>query len=118
MSTEQVANRFYELAQQNQWEQIYDELFSANAKSIEPETSNGLPSVQGMDKIREKGKVWNSMIEEVHGGYCHAPQAVGNYFTCVMGLDATMKTQGRIKMDEIALYEVNNGKIVREQFFY
>jgi hypothetical protein len=30
----------------------------------------------------------------------------------------TMKGSGRMKMDEIALYEVKDGKIVKEQFFY
>jgi hypothetical protein len=25
---------------------------------------------------------------------------------------------GRVKMDEIAVYEVKNGKIVKEQFFF
>lgn len=118
MSTQQVADRFYELAQQSQWEQIYHELYSNNAWSIEPETSNGLPTVQGMDKIREKGKQWNEMIEAVHGGYCNSPQVAGNYFTCTMGMEATMKGQGRVKMDEVALYEVKEGKIVKEQFFF
>jgi hypothetical protein len=35
-----------------------------------------------------------------------------------MGMDVTMKGQGRSKMDEIAVYEVKDGKIVKEQFFY
>jgi hypothetical protein len=35
-----------------------------------------------------------------------------------MGIDATYKGMGRQKMDEIALYEVKDGKIVKEQFFY
>ena len=35
-----------------------------------------------------------------------------------MGMDVTMKGAGRVKMDEIALYEVKDGKIVKEQFFY
>jgi hypothetical protein len=30
----------------------------------------------------------------------------------------TVKGQGRMKMDEIAVYEVKDGKIVKEQFFY
>lgn len=30
----------------------------------------------------------------------------------------TLKEQGRMQMDEVALYEVKNGKIVKEQFFY
>jgi hypothetical protein len=35
-----------------------------------------------------------------------------------MGVEATMKGQGRVKMDEVAVYEVKDGKIVKEQFFY
>jgi hypothetical protein len=33
-------------------------------------------------------------------------------------MDVTMKGQGRMNMDEIAVYEVKDGKIVKEQFFY
>jgi hypothetical protein len=118
MTTQEVAKRFYELAQQGQWEQIQQELFHSQALSIEPEHAQGLSTVQGLDNIREKGKQWNEMVEAVHGGYCHKPQTAGNYFSCAMGVDATMKGQGRISMDEIALYEVQNGKIIKEQFFY
>jgi len=42
----------------------------------------------------------------------------GNFFACAMGFDATMKDRGRTKMEEIALYEVKDGKIISEQFFY
>ena len=58
------------------------------------------------------------MTEEVHGGYSNKPQVAGTHFSVVMGMDVTMKGQGRMKMDEIAVYEVKNGKIVKEQFFY
>lgn len=118
MNTSEVAKRFYELAQQGNWEQIYAELFNKDAESIEPSASINLPSVKGLDKIREKGKLWESMIEEVHGGYTNEPQTAGNFFVCTMGIDLTMKGQSRSKIDEVALYEVKNGKIVKEQFFY
>jgi hypothetical protein len=35
-----------------------------------------------------------------------------------MGIDATYKGMGRQKLEEIAVYEVKNGKVVKEQFFY
>jgi limonene-1,2-epoxide hydrolase len=35
-----------------------------------------------------------------------------------MGMDVTMKGAGRINMEEIAVYEVKDGKIVKEQFFF
>lgn len=118
MSTKEVAKKFNELAQSGNWEQIVSELYHKDAESIEPAHSQVLISVKGVEAIREKGKQWNSMIEEVHGGYSQEPQVAGNYFSCAMGFEATFKGQGRMNMEEIALYEVKDGKIVKEQFFY
>ena len=118
MTTKDVANRFNELAQTGQWQQIQDELFADNAVSIEPEHSQGMRSVQGIESIREKGKQFGEMVEEMHGGFSKEPQVAGNHFAVAMGMDVTMKGQGRMKMDEIAVYEVKDGKIVKEQFFY
>ena len=66
----------------------------------------------------QKGKQFGEMVEEMHGGYSHPAQVAGNHFAVAMGMDVTMKGQGRMKMDEIAVYEVKEGKIVKEQFFY
>lgn len=118
MNTQKIAARFYELAQQGNWDKIQDELFSTDAQSIEPEHSQGLKTVKGIDQIREKGKQWNVMIEQVHGGYCNEPIVAGNHFACAMGLDVTLKGQPRMQMDEVAVYEVKDGKIVKEQFFF
>src|SRR5438128_176233 len=114
MTTQEVANRFHELAQSGQWQQIQDELFSKDAKSIEPQGPSGMQAVQGIDAIREKGKKFGESLEEMHGGYSKEPQVAGRYFAVAMGMDATMKGMGRQKMDEIALYEVKDGKIVSE----
>ena len=118
MTTAAVANRFNELATQGQWDQIQNELFSDDAVSIEPDNSPGLKSVKGLSAIREKGKQFENMVEEMHGGYSNQPQIAGNHFAVAMGMDVTYKGQGRMKMDEIAVYEVKDGKIVKEQFFY
>lgn len=117
-TTQDVANRFNELAQTGQWEQIQTELFSKDAESVEPQNSPGLKSAKGLDAIKQKGQQFGESVEEMHGGYSSAPVVAGNYFSVAMGMDATMKGQGRVKMDEIAVYEVKNGKIVKEQFFY
>ncbi len=119
MTTQEVANRFHELAQSGQWDQIQNELFAENAKSIEPANSPGLKTVEGIDAIRQKGEQFGAMVEEMHGGYTSEPQVAGKHFSVAMGMDVTMKGQGRMKMDEIAVYEVGaDGKIVKEQFFY
>lgn len=118
MTTQQVADRFHELAQTGQWNQIQEELFSPEAESIEPPGSQGLQSVKGLDAIKQKGTQFQEMVEEVHGGYSAEPFVAGNFFSCAMGMDVTMKGQDRMKMDELAVYQVKDGKIVKEQFFY
>ena len=118
MTTQDVANRFHELAQAGQWEQIQNELFADDAVSIEPEHSQGLQNARGIDAIKEKGRMFGEMMEEMHGGYSSEPQVAGSHFSVAMGMDATMKGKGRMKMDEIAVYEVKDGRIVKEQFFF
>jgi ketosteroid isomerase-like protein len=118
MTTQEVANRMYELLKESKWEQVQQELFSDDAESIEPAGSPGQQTVKGKDAIKKKGQDFSNMIEEVHGGYTGQPIVAGNYIALAMGFDATMKGMGRQKMDEIAVYEVKDGKIVKEQFFY
>lgn len=117
MTTQEVADRFYELALEGNFDQIQTELFDENVKSVEPAHSPW-QTVQGLDKVLEKARQWQSTMEEMHGGYTNKPQVAGNFFVCTMGMDVTVKDQGRIKMDEIAVYEVKDGKIVLEHFFY
>lgn len=117
MNTQEIANKFYEMAQKGAWNQIQDELFHQECESIEPSHS-AWRNVKGIDAIKEKGKNWGSQILEAHGGYCNVPMVVGNHFTCKMGMDVTLKESGRMKLDEIAVYEVKDGKIIKEQFFF
>ena len=118
MTTQEVANRFHELAQQGDWGAIQDELFHADAVSQEPESAPEPQMVKGVDAIKKKGEMFAEMTEEVHGGYSNEPIVAGNHFSVAMGMDVTMKGQGRSAMDEIAVYHVEDGKIVKEQFFY
>ncbi len=120
MTTQDVANRFNELAQTGQWDQIQAELYADNAVSIEPANAAamGITNAEGLAAIKQKGEAFNQMVEEMHGGYSNEPQVAGNHFSVAMGMDITMKGMGRSKMDEIAVYEVKDGKIVKEQFFF
>lgn len=120
MTTQEVANRFNELAQTAKWDTIQNELFADNAVSIEPAhaAAMGLGNAEGIDAIKKKGDAFGQMIEEMHSGYSNEPQIAGNHFAVAMGMDVTMKGAGRVKMDEIAVYGVKDGKIIKEQFFY
>ena len=118
MTTQEVANRMNELFKQFKWDQVQDELFSADAVSIEPPGSQGLQTAVGLAAIKKKGADFNAMVEEFHGGWVGDPIVGGNHIAFAMGIDATYKGMGRQNMEEIAVYEVKNGKIVKEQFFY
>lgn len=43
---------------------------------------------------------------------------VGNFFTVSMALAMTFEGRGRVTMDELRVFEVDDGRIVTEQFFY
>jgi len=118
MTTREVAARFHELAQQEKWFEIQDELFAQNVRSIEPPTAKGLPNAEGKAAVRKKGESLVSQVEAVHESSTTAPVVAGNFFAVGRELDMSVRGAGRTQMNEVMLYEVNDGQIVSEQFFY
>ncbi len=118
MTTQEVAARFHELAQKEQWFEIQDELFAETVRSIEPPTAKGLPNAQGKANVRRKGEQLLQQVEAVHRAHTTAPVVGGNYFAVGRELDMTVRGAGRVQMNEVMLYEVKDGQIVLEQFFY
>jgi ketosteroid isomerase-like protein len=56
---------------------------------------------------------------EVHAAAVEGPWPNGDRFIVRFTYDVTNKPSGRrMQMDETALFTVQNGKIVREEFFY
>jgi hypothetical protein len=118
MTTQEVASKLYALCLENKHEQIYTELFSPDAENIEPPHALGLVSVSGLEAILAKTVAFNAGIEEVHSAYTHEPKVFGPYIFMEMGMDVTMKGAGRMNMAEMCKYEVKDGKIISEAFFY
>lgn len=117
MTTREVANRLIELCRQGQVLEAQQELYADEVTSVEPAHSPN-PSVNGKEAVLAKGKHFASLIEERHGGSFEDPIVAGNYFSFVCKLDATLTGMGRIAWDEICVYEVKDGKVISEQFFY
>lgn len=120
MNTQQIAERLVALCREGKYEQVYNELFAPDAENIEmPAMASGpLGNASGLDAIRAKGKAWGEAVEQMHGGSVGDPSVSGNWFSVPMSMDVTMKGQGRMQMEEMCLYQVRDGRIVREQFFY
>ena len=118
MTTQEVATRFNELAQQEKWFEIQDELFADNVKSIDPPHSPYLKNAEGKAAVRKKGEDFVKKIREFHGAYTTQPVIGGNHFAVGRGMEITSEGFGRIKLDEIMVYEVKDGQIISEQFLY
>lgn len=118
LTTEEVAARFSELAQQEKWFEIQDEFFADNVRSIEPSTAKFLSNAEGKAAVRKKGEEFVKRIEAVHSAHTSGPIVSGNHFAVARNKDITVQGLGRIKINQIMLYEVKNGQIVSEQFFY
>ena len=115
---QEVAARFNELAQQEKWFEIHDEFFADDVKSIDPPNSPYMGYAEGKAAVRKKGEDFVKKIKDFHGAYTTQPVIGGNHFAVGRGMDITVEGFGRIKIDEIMLYEVKDGKIVSEQFHY
>jgi len=118
MTTKEVASRFNDLASQEKWFDIQDDFFSNDVKSIEPANSPYLKYAEGKTAVRKKAEDFVKKVETVHRSYTSEPIVTDNHFAVARELDMTVEGFGRIQLNEIMLYEVKNGQIVSEQFFY
>ena len=118
LTTQEVAARFHELAQQEKWFEIQDELFAENTRSVDPENSPYMGYAEGKAAVRKKGEDFVKKIEAVHRMFTSAPVVAGNHFAVGREMDITVQPHGRVQINEIMLYEVKDGEIVLEQFFY
>ena len=118
MTTQEVASRFNELAQQEKWFEIQEELFAEHVRSVDPPNSPYMGYAEGKANVRKKGEDFVKKIEDFHGASTTEPVVAGNHFAVGREMDVTVQGFGRIQLNEVMIYEVKDGAIVLEQFFY
>jgi hypothetical protein len=117
MNTQQIADRLVALCRKGDFEAAQKELYADTAVSIEPEAGPAFAKeTRGLKAIIEKGHKFGEMVQQMHAMEISEPLVAGDSFACKMRIDATMKGRGRVNMEEICLYETENGKIVSESF--
>lgn len=115
MTTKEIADQLVSYCREGKFDEAYKNLFAENAKCIEPMAEW---SVEGLDNLLAKGANW-AKTTQVHAMSIADPIVAGSHFTTNFILDSTnTQTNERTTMEEIAVYTVENGKIVSEQFFY
>ena len=87
------------------------------ADGVESKEATAEPSV-GLDAIKAKFKMWQSMVSDA----VFTPISVvadGNTIVIEWSGRVTLAGSGRrAQLDEVAVHEIRNGKIVKERFFY
>ncbi|MEL7488891.1 MAG: nuclear transport factor 2 family protein [Pseudomonadota bacterium] len=115
-----VADALIQNCRNNEEMKGLDELYAPTAVSIEAaDMGGGNVVTEGVEAIKAKHDWWNSMMEvhdaKVEGPFLHGDKQFGAIFE----LDATQKDTGeRMQFREMAVYTVDDGKIVREEFFF
>lgn len=116
MHTKDVANELVALCRQGQNMVAVDKFYAPNIVSLE--VQDPMRELKGIDAVKGKGQWWEAN-HEVHGGSVNGPWVNGDNFVVEFKFDITPKATGqRTEMHEFAYYTVENGKIVKEQFFY
>ena len=118
MTTLEIAEKLYNFCKVGNFDQAQKDLFADNATSIEKNQTGQWETITGLEALKNKGDAFRADIEEHHGGFLKEPVVYGNNIFMEMGLDATFKGIGRMEMNEMCHYQVANGKIKSETFYY
>ena len=117
MSTQDVAKQWAQMCREGKNLECIENLYAENVVSKE---MPGMPGevISGKQNVWNKGKDWLESVEGFHSSEISEPVVAGNFFTSKMSFDCTFKERGRQQIEEVCLYEVKDGKIASEQFFY
>ena len=122
MTTKEIADQLVALCRAGRNLEAVETLLSSDAVSVEAMSSETMPAVMtGRDAIRGKNDWW-LQNHRIHSAQVKGPFPNGDRFTVIYNFEVTPKAGPmagkRMRMEEVALYTVSNGKIAREEFFY
>jgi hypothetical protein len=114
MQIEHIALKLQELVSAQQFRQARQELYANDVASVEAEgkTYNGLQALEA------KHDQWHASIETVYQVIASHPLVNGQFFAIAFTWDMTYKGQSRHAWHEIGIFQVRDGKVIRETFFY
>lgn len=120
MDLKTIANELVAGCREGRERENLDKLYAADAVSVEAADPQGMGrEASGLDAIRGKHEWWENTME-VLGGEVSDPYPHGDdRFAVRFSMKARNRETGEVmEMDEIGVYHVRDGRIVREEFFY
>jgi ketosteroid isomerase-like protein len=118
-TTLEIANKYVALCKEGKNDVVLNELFTPDTVSVEAGAPPGQDrAAKGLEAIRAKSKWWQEN-HIVHKAELFGPYPHDDRFAVRFVYDITHKPSGnRITMDEVGLFTVSGGKIIKEEFFY
>jgi len=114
ITIQEIASRLASLCSAHQFVEAYTELFAEDATSIDPIYNN--EPLTGLHNLIERERRFLS-VTDIHDVKVSDAIFSGSYFSVVISLHFTPKGQEGKMVEEIAVYKVEKGKIVSQQFF-
>ena len=119
MTNQEIANRLHELVDAGDYFTAYDELFSSEVVAKEPQLAEmGLAEVRGLEQVKNKVATLSDGVESLLSRKLSEPIVTDRHIAFTNDVKAKMKDGNDFHISEICLYEVENGKIISEQFIY
>jgi ketosteroid isomerase-like protein len=119
MSVADIADDLVALCREGKNLEAVNKHYADDIVSVESASGPGMPAeMTGIDAIRGKNAWWLEN-HEVHSAEANGPYVGEDQFAVEFIYDVTNKPSGkRFQIAEMALYTVENGKIVHEHFYY
>jgi len=119
MNAYEVGKKLVELCNQNKNMEAMETLYAPDIVSVEAiELPWGPREARGYQAVVDKSKGWYES-HTIHSQVAEGPWPHGDRFIVRFKYDVTNKPSGqRMQLDEMGLFTVENGKVVREEFFY
>lgn len=121
MNANDIGKKLVALCKEGRNEEVAKTLYAENIESVEASSppGGGERSTKGLPAVLAKGAWWaeNHIIHsaETYGPYPHGEDRFAVRFV----YDVTNKPSNRrLKLDEVAVFYVEGGKVVREEFYY
>ena len=119
MTAMEIGKKLVEYCNAGKNDHAIEALYAQDVVSIEAGAPPGQSrEAKGLQAVLGKSKWW-AENHTVHSAKHDGPWPHDDRFIVRFTYDVTLKTAGkRFTMDEVGLFTVKDGKIVREEFFY
>ena len=121
MTLREIADELVKGCREGRETENLETLYAPDAVSVEAMEmpGDGSREAKGRDAIRSKHEWWNGTTEilesTVSGPFLHLDDRFAVHFK----FKARDKSSGEVaEMEEVGIYQVGDGQIVREEFFY